>query len=278
MMIHKKLIFLFVFLFIVAGFFLFLFFKESNVYVPVEESIKEKDISPIHTIIGKSFEGRNIDAYSYGNGSTHLLFVGGIHGGYEWNSVVLAYQIMDYFDNNLTAIPSSLTVTIIPSLNPDGVFKVVGKEGYILSADIPANVATSPGRFNGNTVDLNRNFDCKWQPRSTWQNKIVSAGNSAFSEPEAIAFRDFVLKYKPIATVFWHSQSGSVYASKCEKDILPETFSLVNLYSKASGYSAIETFDSYNTTGAAEDWMASISMPAITVELTTHESIEFEKN
>ena len=38
------------------------------------------------TVIGHSVEGRDIVSYTFGTGDTHLLFVGGIHGGYEANS------------------------------------------------------------------------------------------------------------------------------------------------------------------------------------------------
>ena len=47
-------------------------------------------------VIGKSVVGRNIEAYTFGNGQNQLVFVGGIHGGYEWNSVLLAYKFIDY--------------------------------------------------------------------------------------------------------------------------------------------------------------------------------------
>src|SRR4051812_17721046 len=50
---------------------------------------------PAHVVVGTSVEGRTIDAYTYGSGTTHVVFVGGIHGGYEWNSVVAASSLMD---------------------------------------------------------------------------------------------------------------------------------------------------------------------------------------
>ncbi len=53
---------------------------------------------------------------------------------------------------------------------------------------------------------------------------------------------------------------------------------LMNAYAKASGYKAVSTFDAYPVTGDAEGWLASIGIPAITVELSTHESIEWTKN
>ena len=78
--------------------------------------------------------------------------------------------------------------------------------------------------------------------------------------------------------VFWHSQANAVYASECEDGILPETRAITKAYSRASGYPAMDSFDAYEVTGDAEGWLASIGIPAITVELKTHEAIEWEKN
>ncbi len=250
--------------------------KKTLPVIPTIEPAPEKAFR--HEIIGKSVEGRNIEAYTYGTGTTPILFVGGVHGGYEWNSVSLAYKFIDYLDTK-PDIPKNLKITVIPSLNPDGVYKVTGKEGrFDLSAVSKEKKILEGARFNANKVDLNRNFDCKWQPQSAWREKIVSAGQKAFSEPEAQALRDFVLEQKPVAVLFWHSQANAVYASECESGILPETLRLVDIYAKASGYQAIKTFDNYKVTGDAEGWLASISIPAITVELKTHEDIEWEKN
>ena len=52
----------------------------------------------------------------------------------------------------------------------------------------------------------------------------------------------------------------------------------MNTYAQASGYPAIDSFDAYVVTGAAEDWLASIGIPAITVELKTHEGMDLGKN
>ena len=252
------------------------FVFRNNKPEPVPEVVSK--LNPEKKIIGKSVQGREIESYTYGGGDTHIVFVGGMHGGYEWNSVLLAYQFIDYLKANPNVIPENLTITVIPSANPDGVYKVIGKEGRFAIADVPAGIAEAPGRFNANTVDLNRNFDCKWQATSTWQNKLESAGTAPFSEPEAKAIRDFVLKNKPAAVIFWHSKSNAVYASECKKGILPETLNIMNIYSKASGYPAVKSFDSYVVTGDAEGWLASINIPAITVELQTHETVEWNRN
>lgn len=258
-----------------------LFFTYQNkkpAPIPTVIETPSKVVGPIHVVIGKSVEGRSIDAYTYGTGKTHLEFIGGVHGGYEWNSVIVAYNLLDYLDENPSAVPENLTVTVIPDANPDGVYKVIKKEGRFTPSDVPTGISTVPGRFNANNVDLNRNFDCQWKSKSTWQNKPVSGGASAFSEPESMAIRDFILKGKPTMVLFWHSQSGAVYASRCGGKTLPETITVMNVFAKASKYKAVETFDAYQTSGDSEGWLASIGIPAITVELTTHETIEGDKN
>ena len=232
-----------------------------------------------YRVIGLSVEGRKIESYTYGKGEKLLVFIGGIHGGYEWNSVLLAYQFIDYLDKDQSVIPSNLTVAVIPDANPDGVYAVTGKVGRFIVTDVStSSKILASGRFNAHEVDLNRNFDCRWKPKGTWQSKIVSAGSKAFSEPETAAIKNFVLGNKPDAVIFWHSQSNAVYASECQAGILPRTLDIMNAYSEASGYPAIKSFGAYTVTGDAEGWLASISIPAITVELKTHGAIEWERN
>lgn len=230
--------------------------------------------------IGQSVEGRAIHAHTYGTGETDLLFVGGIHGGYEWNSILLAYEAMDLFAEDPAAIPDNVTVHIIPNLNPDGLYAATGLTGHFVVSDITdySMHETGEGRFNANDVDLNRNFDCKWEPESTWRGRSVSAGTGPFSEPEAAALRDYVTTTDPAAVVFWHSRANNVYASECVEGVLPETITLMNTYADAAGYGAVETFDAYPITGDAEGWLASLGIPAVTVELATRTSPEWERN
>lgn len=230
-------------------------------------------------IIGTSTEGRPIEATTYGTGTTTLLFVGGMHGGYEWNSTLLAYTFMDYLEAHHEFVPSTLKIVVIPTINPDGTFAVLHKEGHFALSDIPKDEGPlGNGRFNAHKVDLNRNFDCRWQPESTWRSQKVSAGTSAFSEPESSALHDYIGKIMPKAVTFWHSQANAVYASECGHGVLPQTSAMMHAYAGASGYKPVATFDAYPITGDAEGWLASIGIPAITVELSSHSSIEWDKN
>ena len=231
------------------------------------------------TVIGTSVEGNDIVAYHYGDGETEVLLVGGIHGGYEWNTVLLAYELMDYAEANPSWIPEPVTLTVIPTLNPDGLRAVTGKLGRFVRSDIASDEDTVvSGRFNANDVDLNRNFDCDWNARGTWQNRAVSGGAQAFSEPESSAIRDYVRSNEPEKVVVFYSAAGGVYSSSCHNGVLPETEKMTSDYAKASGYIAYPDFDYYEITGDMVNWLAREKVPAISVLLTNHTDTEFEKN
>lgn len=230
------------------------------------------------TVIGKSAGGHDITAYHYGTGSTELLFVGGLHGGYDWNTSLVAYDFMNYLSQHPDAIPANESVTVIPVVNPDGLLKVVNKDGPFTASDVSSSADTVAARYNANGVDLNRNFDCDWQPDAVWQSTKVSGGTAAFSEPEAQAVRDYIAAHVPTAVVVYYSAAGGVYASNCHSGVLPATDTLTKTYADASGYSAHESFDFYATTGDMTNWLAKQQVPAISVLLTNHTDPEWDKN
>ncbi len=240
------------------------------------EVLPEKDETK--TVIGQSVQGNDITAYHFGTGNKEILFIGGIHAGYSWNTVLVAYELMDYL-NSTGAVPEGLKVTVIPTLNPDGQELVVGTTGLFTADAVPSGAgATIPGRFNANKVDLNRNFDCDWQSTGVWQNTKVSGGSSAFSEPESQALRDYVSQNTPSAVVAWYSAAGGVYASNCHEGVLTETKVLTDIYAKASGYKAFAEFNYYDITGDMVNWFAKSGIPAISVLLTNHKDTDWNKN
>lgn len=254
--------------------------KTPEVVVPQEEPKEEEaPKDDTKTVIGTSAQGNEITAYHFGKGKTELLFIGGIHGGYSWNTVLLAYEFMDYLAKNPEFVPENVKVTVIPVMNPDGLDAVVGTTSRFVASDVPtAKDATVPGRFNGNDVDLNRNFDCDWQEKSVWQNKTVSGGSEVFSESESKAIRDYINSNELDAVVVWYSASGGVFASNCHGDVLPETSDIMKLYADASGYKAFKEFNFYEITGDMVNWFAKEGIPAISVLLTTHNTTEWNKN
>ena len=240
-----------------------------------EESASDEPTS----VLGTSAGGEVITAYHFGTGETELLFIGGIHGGYSWNTSLLAFELIDWLEENQDKVPENVKVTIIPVLNPDGLKVVTGTTGlFKASAVNTAETVRVTGRFNANEVDINRNFDCEWESVGTWQNRSVSGGDTPFSEPESAAVRAYVEANKPAAAVTWYSAAGGVYSSSCNNGISTETRELTNLFADAAGYTAHEEFDYYEITGDMVNWFAGQNIPAISVLLTNHTDTEFSKN
>lgn len=296
----KKIrILILVLLLIISGFLVW-YFLPSPAEAPIKINEIEEEVVEFQktSIIGKTVLGHDIVAESFGNGDQEILLVGGIHGGYEWNTVLLANKMIDHISQNADAVPENLTVTVIPALNIDGVLSVASNIPPISSKDIfeagsaydvitnlaPENFLSvdnqkiASGRFNANNVDLNRNFDCNWQPKATWRSQNVSAGTSAFSEPEALAIKNYVEKNSPVAVIFWHSASNAVYGSGCGTAVSDQIKNLMQVYASSAGYKMADTFTAYPITGDAGDWLSTIGISAIAVELKTHEDIEWEKN
>ena len=225
--------------------------------------------------IGFSALGLPLEVYRLGNGSARIVFVGGIHGGYEWNTVLLAYSVLDYLTANPASIPPNTTVEIVPAANPDGVVEVVGHPGRFSVAEVAAD--TRPGRFNGNGVDLNRNWDCHWAPVGLWGKTEVSGGAAPHSEPETQVLSAFLRDPPVQAVIFWHSAVPGVFAGGCEESFAPST-ALAQVYAAASGYPYESAFTSYIVTGDSVDWLAAQGVPAIEVELRTHDELDWEQN
>jgi hypothetical protein len=241
---------------------------DTEVETPEVSDVIDTEIEEIavttrgaQTVIGNSVNGTEIDAYHFGTGATEVLIVGGTHGSYSPNTTALAREAVDYFNENPSAVPETVTLTIIPTLNPDG-FALTGTEG----------------RFNANNVDLNRNFDCEWSATGMWRDQEVSGGAAAFSEPEAAALRDYVEEYDPNAAIVLFSAEGKVYPSACGGAPSNASVALAATYATAAGYPAEAEFDAYAITGDMVNWMAGEGIPAISVLLSNHQGAEWSKN
>lgn len=251
------------------------------VYQPVATPAQTQPAAPRE--IGRSVEGRPITVTVIGSGPVDVLMVGGIHGGYEANSILLAREFIEYYQADPSRLPARFTLHVIDNMNPDGLHLVTGgapPETFNFRA-----VNTRPGRFNANGVDLNRNWDGDWRPTSTWRGMVVDAGSRPFSEPETRAVRDYFLEVQPAASVFFQSAGAFLWYSGAEEGWRP-SLRLAEAYGAASGYRVIrpdprdtsEGEEDDDITGSADDWFYDLRHPNVTVELTTHYVIEWERN
>jgi predicted deacylase len=216
---------------------------------------------PASFTFGQSVFGRSLIAYRFGEGEKVLMLVGGVHGGWESNTVELMNQLIAYFETTPSALVSGVSLIIIPQLNPDGV----------------ARGRTLEGRFNDHRVDLNRNWGCGWESVAYFQNQEVSPGISAFSEPETQALSTLILETRPSVVLFYHSAADGVFAGSCDnQDAGSNAMSAV--LGEATGYNYGREFTSYKVTGTAPSWVVSAGIASADVELATWRTSEFDRN
>jgi hypothetical protein len=212
-------------------------------------------------IFGRSAGDRDLLAYRYGTGAKIIMLVGGIHAGFEANTSQLMEELRSHFAINPHLIEEGITILIIPALNPDGA----------------AHGRTLQGRFNGNNVDLNRNWGCGWKEEAFFRDMEVDAGEQAFSEPETRALGSLIQRTLPSAVLFYHAAANGVYAGACDES-REVSSDLAALYGQASTYPSGSEFSAYAVTGTAPAWVDSIGIPSLDVELATADTTEFNRN
>jgi predicted deacylase len=212
-------------------------------------------------VIGRSIENRELVAWQYGEGPVTLVLVGGIHGGYEFNSAILVEQLAETVRDDPDSVLPGVRLVMIPAVNPDGLVRGRGPEG----------------RFNANGVDLNRNWGCGWQPTSYWQDQTTSPGTHPFSEPETAALRAYLLALEPSAVIFYHSAGEAIFVGSCEETSATSQW-LGDLLSEATGYPNEVTFEYYEVFGTADDWLDEQGIPAVTIELADRTEPELARN
>lgn len=231
---------------------------------PTTTSVPETPLpTPATHEVGLSAQGTPIAAVSFGTGENALIFIGGIHAGYAPASVELAQMSITYFSENLEAIPDNVTLYVIANMNPD-------------SQLAPGRLS---GRLNANGVDLNRNWDCRWQQEAEWNATPVSGGATPFSEPEVAAVADFITEREAAAVVFWQARAtgGLVSAGRCRATPSVST-ELSHIYGDAAGYQVadFERLTEQEVTGDGMNWLDGEGIPAIAVLLPEYATITEE--
>lgn len=214
-------------------------------------------------VFGRSAAGRELMGYREGRGETLILLVGGIHAGFEANTITLVEALHAHFEQTPSAIFPEVSLIFIPSLNPDGA--TYGRQ--------------LRGRFNGNGVDLNRNWGCDWSPTAVFRDQPVDPGAEPFSEPETQALGSLIQHVRPAAVVFYHAAANGIYGGDCAGHPGPSASGpLARVLSEATGYPLGEGFGAYAVTGSAADWIDVLGIPAADVELATSTEPEFRRN
>jgi len=220
---------------------------------------------PNVTVIGFSVENRALEVYKFGGGPVRKLIVAGIHGGYEWNTIALADELIAYLNDHPERIPENTTLYILHDLNPDGMAR--GK--------------TPDGRANANNVDLNHNWSYRWAADwsrdGCFNERILSGGSGPGSEPEVQALARFIEQIRPAALISYHSAALGIFPGGLPD--FPPSISLAEAVAEVSNYPYPPIITGCDYTGNLTDWAANTQdIPSIDIELTNHLDTDFEQN
>ena len=156
--------------------------------------------SPIfHRSIGRTVEGREIPAHANFDltaatpPANSTLLIGGTHG----NEPATVRVLEDFLQSAAWAAMTRFPAMVLPLANPDG--------------------AERGTRYNARGVDLNRNCGFNWRADCD-----EPPGAAAWSEPESVALRDFILAWQPAKIVSLHWALAEIDADGVQSTALAQ--------------------------------------------------------
>lgn len=214
--------------------------------------------------IGYSVSGRPIQVYTFGSGEKERMIVAGIHGGYEWNTIALADELIQYIFNHPEVVPSDVTLYILRNLNPDGDARDHGIDG----------------RVNDHGVDLNRNFPTNWAADwdrdGCWAYGPTTGGTGPGSEPETRAVMYFLQSHDVETLISYHSAALGVFpgGEPWEKN----SITFAKALAKVTRYPFPPIDTGCVFTGTLADYAVEVGAVSVDMELSTHKNTDFKEN
>eukprot|EP00917_Polyrhabdina_sp_WS-2016_P023115 GHVP01050047.1.p1 GENE.GHVP01050047.1~~GHVP01050047.1.p1 ORF type:complete len:536 (+),score=92.19 GHVP01050047.1:39-1646(+) len=219
--------------------------------------------------IGRSFEDRSIKAYilapGYSNYTSKMLVTSLTHA----REAITLTSSLSFLQEAAKAIATKdpvkifpfvkTQVAVVPIVNPDG-WQAIEDTGdkSIRKNRRPTCKSDKPSQDG---VDLNRNFDFKFEQNNDPCDQEQYEGSGPFSEPETIALRNFIDSHGNFTTAInLHSYGGLwVHPYNSVERELPSWLSA--FYEELKEELHVDTFStasealSYTTSGEAADWM-----------------------
>ena len=215
-------------------------------------------------VIGYSVSGRPLEVYTFGHGERQRMIVAGIHGGYEWNTIALADELIKYIYEHPEVIPTDVTLYILRNMNPDGDARDHGIDG----------------RVNDHGVDLNRNFPTNWASNwdrdGCWNYGPTTGGAGPASEPETRAVMGFLQNHRVEVLISYHSAALGVFpgGEPWEERSIQFAEKLADVTDYP--FPPIDTGCIF--TGTLADYAVELGAISVDMELATHKFTDFKKN
>lgn len=281
------------------------YFQKSRVYTYEEMSadlsalqMKYDSVMTMDSL-NTTCDGRKLFHIIIGNGKAErqALVFGSIHGREYITSQLVMCQLADilgrlqnqedYRGEDLSKIFDRTALHIIPMINPDGVtlcqrgieamnFSKTRQQLYrIYEMDQAVELDEYFGKWKSNAcgVDLNRNFDAKWEEyddRTGHPSSDHYKGSFPESEIEAKALTELTRQYPFQRTISYHAQGNVIYwYFGQEGDLYRESREFAELVAKETGYVADADYDKLDPAGY-KDWaISAMKIPSLTVEVGT---------
>ena len=237
--------------------------------------------------IGTTELGRDIPVIRIGdlNARYHVLLQGAIHGREHLTAWLLMATADYWLDHGILGY-SDVCYHMIPMTNPDGV--IISQTGLLNDAQYEIYLSDKENGYttrsessyaerwkaNGEGIDINRNFPAGWElihdrPGPSSQKY---QGKKPFSAAEAVALRDYTLKFAFDATVSYHATGSLIYYSYGNQEpVNTKSKSLAKAVREISGY---DLASSNGIDGAGyKDWvMEQLGIPSLTIEIGCEEA------
>ncbi len=248
-----------------------------------------------YRVIGQSVAGRDLYVGILGNPNAprQIIVTAAIHAREHMTSMLVMKQIEFYLshmrvggynNSSYAELFNQFCFYIVPMVNPDGV--MLSQEGL---ASLPTeemkqtirdiyrtekhsytdfDLYLSHWKANANGVDLNRNYDAKWEEydKASAPQSYQYKGPAPESEPETRAIVALINSLSnPVCSLCIHSQGEVIYWNCGQTgDAKVESAHLANLISNSNGYRVI---NEQNNDASLSDWCElEKGIPAITVE------------
>jgi len=199
-------------------------------------------------VLGRSVEGRPIEAVFLGQGERPRLIFGGFHGD-EPKSVDLARRLCAELSRDASALGGRALV-VVPLVNPDGYAR--------------------RNRRNARGVDLNRNFPTKdWS--SGPRRRRYYGGPAPASEPETRAVVRLITRLRPADIITIHSIDRQRYCNNYDGPTRGAV-ALAKAMAACNGYPVTGSIG-YPTPGSFGTWAGhERRIATVTLELPSHHS------
>lgn len=242
------------------------------------------------SVLTTTADSRNVYDISVGSpeSDNQYIVTGSIHAREYITTKLVMMLMVDLLD--LMDEDSDFLIHFVPMINPDGVsISQMGKKGiksdFILSQveQIAQNDGSSiedreylrQWKSNANGVDLNRNFDAKWDEfeGNPYPSSERYKGSFPGSENEAAALISLTQNYPIKKTISYHTKGNVIYWYFAQTgELLEETENFATRISNSTGYVMDADFESLDPAGY-KDWaIYQMKIPSITIEVGTGEN------